>query len=213
MQQDQANLAMPPPVAVPVMGANGAYGSQQQPTMAMPVGPAGVSPRQFSTEICSCFSDIESCLLSWCCPCVLLGRGYHAADESKSCVLYGSLYAACMLAGAGAGALGGAGILVFLFARFLMTLLGYKERQLIRRVWGIHGSAAEDFCFHVLCSCCAFAQEAIHIKTFPDPPQMTGGQQQVPSNQVQPMYVNQPPGPPMQGGLQQQNGGQFVKPM
>ncbi|EDO44794.1 predicted protein [Nematostella vectensis] len=94
----------------------------------------------WSSGICGCFEDINTCALTYFCPCVVAGKNAEAVGEN--CFLHGFL-----------STLGCVGI-----------FCGAKIREKIREKHGIEGSFGNDCIMHWFCPLCAYSQEARELK-------------------------------------------------
>eukprot|EP01098_Paradermamoeba_levis_P004486 TRINITY_DN1918_c0_g1_i3.p1 TRINITY_DN1918_c0_g1~~TRINITY_DN1918_c0_g1_i3.p1 ORF type:complete len:127 (-),score=17.09 TRINITY_DN1918_c0_g1_i3:186-512(-) len=100
----------------------------------------------WSTGICDCCQDYESCLCAWCCPCHQFGKNMAMfGNDSDYCAYCCGWYCLSMFA--------------------CSCLLGCLKRGEIRAKYDIAGNACGDCCCHYCCMCCALAQEAREIKS------------------------------------------------
>eukprot|EP01090_Pellita_catalonica_P003984 TRINITY_DN1372_c0_g1_i1.p1 TRINITY_DN1372_c0_g1~~TRINITY_DN1372_c0_g1_i1.p1 ORF type:complete len:121 (-),score=4.00 TRINITY_DN1372_c0_g1_i1:70-432(-) len=101
---------------------------------------------EWNEGLCGCFSDLESCFCSWCCPCVQIGRNYEAIGEGE-CLTCAIIFVAieCFTG--------------------LACLHHMVERGKVRDKYGIEGSPVMDLLCAWCCSCCSLAQEAREIKS------------------------------------------------
>ncbi|KAG2403994.1 hypothetical protein LR48_Vigan03g016800 [Vigna angularis] len=92
----------------------------------------------WSTGLCDCFSDCDSCCLTYCCPCVSFGRVAEILDKGEiSCCLHGSLF--------------------YLLAGFTVVggcIYACLYREKLREMYGIEGDNCTDclvssFCLHL----------------------------------------------------------------
>lgn len=111
-------------------------------------GPAGGNAKQLTGEwkqgLFGCFSDIPSCFLSCCCPCVQYGMNKEKVDND-SCFMSGLIYCCLM-------------------SCRLQCLVHMNLREGIRNKFGIQGSTMSDFLLTWCCQCCALAQEAGQLR-------------------------------------------------
>jgi hypothetical protein len=61
-----------------VLARPGEYVNSKSPESAQP----------WYTSFFACFSPIDTCLLSWCCPCVVFGRTHHRLRKSSDLAGY-----------------------------------------------------------------------------------------------------------------------------
>ncbi|VVA94503.1 unnamed protein product [Arabis nemorensis] len=98
----------------------------------------------WSTDLCECWMDINSCCLTCWCPCVAFGRIAEIVDRgSTSCGMSGAMYMVIMMLTGFAGS--------SLYSCFYRTKLraqhNLKERPCC------------DCCVHFCCEPCALCQE------------------------------------------------------
>jgi len=104
---------------------------------------------KWSSDICGCCADWNSCLLSYFCPCIQYGHNVEAFSKRPCCL-------PCLL--------------YFLLTIFASSswIVSTITRGDIRARYQIGGSCILDCCCHVWCRCCALAQEAREIKAKKD---------------------------------------------
>ena len=108
------------------------------------MGQQSFQPGPWVESFCGCCSDIASCLMAWCCPCIQYGINYEAIHHS-GCLLCGCVY--CCLRSCN-----------------LQCCVHMGLRGNIRQKFNIYGGGLEDCCLTWCCPCCALAQEAREIK-------------------------------------------------
>merc|ERR1711970_44511 len=94
----------------------------------------------FAHGICGCFSNMTTCMLGWCCPCVLFGN--TAAKVGQTDCLKGCLS---------------------MFVPCLNLYCLCQNRKMVREANGIEGSAGGDFACTYCCGCCALIQQAYTV--------------------------------------------------
>ncbi|GAB4830798.1 hypothetical protein Ancab_004828 [Ancistrocladus abbreviatus] len=107
--------------------------------------PAG----QWSSDLCACFSDVESCITTYVCPCVAFGRIAEIVDKGgSSCCGSGCCYAClcCLTLSTG----------LLCYCNWLYSC---TYRSKIKQQYGIPASCCEDCCTHFWCEYCALCQE------------------------------------------------------
>eukprot|EP01101_Sappina_pedata_P013163 TRINITY_DN9447_c0_g1_i1.p1 TRINITY_DN9447_c0_g1~~TRINITY_DN9447_c0_g1_i1.p1 ORF type:complete len:155 (+),score=15.42 TRINITY_DN9447_c0_g1_i1:30-467(+) len=105
--------------------------------------------RDWTSGLCGCFSDMSSCCLSCCCPCIQFGSNAEKINGSNSVLM-------CCL--------------WIVAAHFCCAsnLVGGFFRSELREKNGIEGSTCGDFCTHCCCTCCSLAQEARELEARPN---------------------------------------------
>ena len=134
-----------PMMAQPIYGQPMA-GGQMMPGMNIQVGQNQsvweLGP--YKHELCGCFEDIPSCLLSWCCPCIQFGQNYEQIHKD-GCLQQGLIYAVLMWFG-------------------VPCIIHMGFRKEMRQKFNVPGSDLEDFLITCCCGCCALAQDAREIE-------------------------------------------------
>ncbi|KAK3933600.1 PLAC8 family-domain-containing protein [Diplogelasinospora grovesii] len=111
---------------------------------------ANVSNQQWSADLCDC-SPCESCMLSYWCPCILLGKTsdrlrdptMQSADTCNGdCMIFCAIQA---ITGCG----------------WIHVML---KRGEIRQRFGIQGSGFNDCCTTYWCPCCSLIQQDNEVK-------------------------------------------------
>eukprot|EP01098_Paradermamoeba_levis_P007011 TRINITY_DN2916_c0_g1_i1.p1 TRINITY_DN2916_c0_g1~~TRINITY_DN2916_c0_g1_i1.p1 ORF type:complete len:134 (-),score=33.64 TRINITY_DN2916_c0_g1_i1:137-490(-) len=102
---------------------------------------------KWTTGLCDCCSDFETCCCAWCCPCHQFGKNiaeFHGqeSDYWMYCCVYLGL-ALCL---------------------GCECIVGCIKRAEIRKKYNLPGNAYEDCCCHWCCWCCAISQEARELK-------------------------------------------------
>lgn len=132
----------------------------------VPTGQPIYTPQQrvWSTGLCDCLSDEESCWWgTWCC-CILSGRNSesYGFGSSQIQVLWVSVWVVVQFF-----------LLVLNPALFFLGLLiggavySYQRatvRTLVRQRFSIFGNFINDFFHHCCCACCTITQEAREAK-------------------------------------------------
>lgn len=106
-------------------------------------GGAGFEHGPWVHGLCGCTSDIPSCLMSWCCPCIIYGQNYEQIHKD-GCLMQGLIFAILMSCG-------------------LSCLVHMNLRANIRNKFNIIGGQLGDFLVTCCCPCCALAQESREI--------------------------------------------------
>ncbi|KAG7589404.1 PLAC8 motif-containing protein [Arabidopsis suecica] len=103
-----------------------------------------VKAKDWSTDLCECWMDINSCCLTCWCPCVAFGRIAEVVDRgSTSCGVSGAMYMIIfMLTG-----YGGSSLYSCFYRTKLRAQYNLKERPCC------------DCCVHFCCEPCALCQE------------------------------------------------------
>eukprot|EP01033_Poteriospumella_lacustris_P008279 gene8279-5970_t len=140
----------------------------QQPPLAPPPPPPAAfdpnQPRRWSSGVCDCLTDEESCWWgTWCC-CVLFGRNVETFGVGSSLQMVNVVSAWLLLSFAG--------LLLFNRLFFWSMLLGgvaftvYRARQrsAMRRKVNLVGDDLGDCCVHCFLKQCATCQEAREAK-------------------------------------------------
>ena len=113
--------------------------------MAVPYH-AGV-PREWSTGICDCFSDCETCCITYFIPSITYGRNKERIEGvgnfMPDCCAFFWFHAFC-----------------FCF----VSCLSYQSRTSIRQAYNLKAEPCDDCCTHFWCLACALCQEARELK-------------------------------------------------
>lgn len=110
---------------------------------------AGKPPKEWKHGIFGCFDNPTLCILTFCCPCYIIG--VNAQGVGQNCILYG------------VGFLCG----YCLFPPFtwpLVWVLEYIVRMKVRFQYNLEGDTLTDIAFALLCTPCAMAQEAQELQ-------------------------------------------------
>ncbi|XP_038892870.1 cell number regulator 2-like [Benincasa hispida] len=114
-------------------------------TGGIPANSTNGSP--WSSGLCDCFSDMESCCCTTWCPCVPFGQTSEIIDEgSTSC--FGNALIFCLIAS-------------FTPCICLYTC-SYRSR--LRRKYNLQETPCNDCCVHYWCWSCAICQEYRELK-------------------------------------------------
>ncbi|KAL1568601.1 protein PLANT CADMIUM RESISTANCE 2-like [Salvia divinorum] len=112
-----------------------------------PPPPQPQSQVPWSTGLCGCLSDCDSCCLTCWCPCITFGRISEIVDRgSSSCCLNGTWYTllACLTG------------CPWCYSCF------YRSKM--RRQYSLHESPCCDCLVHCFCQTCALCQEYRELK-------------------------------------------------
>lgn len=119
-------------------------------------------PKQWSSGICACFDDIQSCFIGLFCPCYvfgknaeLLGSGTFAGPCLTHCISWALVNTICCFATNGV-LLGLPGCFVSCYA------CGY--RRSLRTKYNLQEAPCGDFVTHFFCHLCAICQEYREIR-------------------------------------------------
>ncbi|KAF8635773.1 hypothetical protein AX17_003860 [Amanita inopinata Kibby_2008] len=142
---------------------------QPQPTMGMTVAPGGnknsknlpynaEGKREWSHGLCDCFDDCGTCMLSWCCPCMVYSKVKRRAEylnthgkpdpEQGGSGCDGDCMLHCCLTG-----IFGAGWVLQIF-----------NRGVVRNRYNIAGEGFGDCCTACFCTPCELTQESREIE-------------------------------------------------
>ncbi|XP_042022242.1 protein PLANT CADMIUM RESISTANCE 1-like [Salvia splendens] len=111
-----------------------------------PPNPQRQSKVAWSTGLCGCYSDCDSCCLTCCCPCITFGRISEIVDRgSSSCCLNGTRYT----------------LLSFVA---LSCFYSCCYRSKMRQQYLLQESPCCDCCVHFFCQTCALCQEYRELK-------------------------------------------------
>ncbi|XP_058772277.1 protein PLANT CADMIUM RESISTANCE 3-like [Vicia villosa] len=115
----------------------------QPPATGIPVGHHHkIDPQEWSTGLCDCFSDLQTCCITYWCPCITFGRIAEIVDKgTTSCLVSGSLYTLiCCLTGCG-------------------CLYSCIYRNKMRQQYMLKDKPCCDCLLHWCCESCALCQE------------------------------------------------------
>ncbi|KAL4984841.1 PLAC8 family-domain-containing protein [Aspergillus falconensis] len=100
---------------------------------------------EWNDSVWGCFSPVQACFMSWCCPCMLYGKqserlqdpGFkHGTNVNGDCCLF-VLANCCGLS-------------------WVLTMM---KRRDMREKFGIKGSVGGDCILSCCCSCCVLVQQ------------------------------------------------------
>ncbi|XP_010909558.1 cell number regulator 5 [Elaeis guineensis] len=124
--------------------------------------PVSQDPKQWSSGICACCDDMQSCCIGTVCPCFLfgknaefLGSGTLAGSCMTHFILYGLVNCFCCLFSGGI-LLGFPGTMVACYA------CGY--RKALRTKYNLEEAPCGDLTTHIFCHLCAICQEYREIR-------------------------------------------------
>ncbi|XP_047973647.1 protein PLANT CADMIUM RESISTANCE 2-like [Salvia hispanica] len=118
----------------------------EKPEPRPPLPPNHQSEVPWSTGLCDCYSDCDSCCLTYCCPCITFGRISEIVDQgSSSCCLNGTLYTLLSIIGCS-------------------CLYSCFYRSKMRQQYSLQESSCCDCCVHFFCEPCALCQEYRELK-------------------------------------------------
>ncbi|QDZ21010.1 hypothetical protein A3770_04p35280 [Chloropicon primus] len=103
--------------------------------------------QKWSSGICDCTSDCESCCIGWWVPSVLYGQNKEKIEG------IGQFMPDCC-----------AFFWLRVFCPCFLPCLSYQSRQNIRTTYGLKAEPCGDCCTHFWCIRCALCQEARELK-------------------------------------------------
>ncbi|KAM3517422.1 hypothetical protein NHJ13051_008994 [Beauveria bassiana] len=92
-----------------------------------------------------CFNPIDTCLITWCLPCVTFGQVQHRIQRSGELEGFEPLNTSCLLL-CGAACVG----------CFCVPVA--MQRQMIREKYNLEGNCIEDIARTFCCGCCSIVQ-------------------------------------------------------
>lgn len=98
----------------------------------------------YKNELCGCFDDCKTCLMSFCCSCIQYGKNYEQI-HGEGCLQQGLIYLALAY-----------------FKIPCIVHMGFRKE--VRQKFNIPGTDWDDFLITWCCSCCALAQDAREIE-------------------------------------------------
>ncbi|KAJ3036494.1 hypothetical protein HDU99_010491 [Rhizoclosmatium hyalinum] len=98
--------------------------------------------RDWTNGLFNIFVDLNTCMLAWCCPCVLYGQTVQNLDPDYGCIKAGCHYACCC------------------------PCIVIGNRRHIRTRYHIKGNGFEDCFAHCCCHCCALIQEGNEVQKY-----------------------------------------------
>ncbi|KAI8901701.1 PLAC8 family-domain-containing protein [Globomyces pollinis-pini] len=99
---------------------------------------------EFHKGLFDCFSNCGTCLLAWCCPCVVYGQNMQAAQQKEGCFADAAVYFCVAALGCN-------------------SCLGAYGRDIVRESRGIEGQFITDCLVHACCVPCALTQERAEL--------------------------------------------------
>ncbi|TEA14062.1 Protein PLANT CADMIUM RESISTANCE 3 [Colletotrichum sidae] len=124
---------------------------QQQPIQQEYTQGGNVANQEWQSNLCNC-SPIDSCLLAWCLPCLLLGKTSERMRD-PTMQTYEAINTDCLLY---------CGISFFTGCGCIYAMM---KRGEIRERFNIKGSGMSDCCVSYWCPCCALIQQDNEVKT------------------------------------------------
>uniref|UniRef100_A0A0E0MUE3 Cell number regulator 5 n=1 Tax=Oryza rufipogon TaxID=4529 RepID=A0A0E0MUE3_ORYRU len=119
-------------------------------------------PTQWSSGICACFDDPQSCFIGATCPCFLFGRnaqflgsGTLAGSCTTHCMLWGLLTSLCCVFTGG---------LVLAVPGSAVACYACGYRQALRAKYNLPEAPCGDLTTHLFCHLCAICQEYREIR-------------------------------------------------
>ncbi|CAN8287045.1 unnamed protein product [Cochlearia groenlandica] len=119
-------------------------------------------PKQWSSGICACFDDIQSCFIGLFCPCYIFGKNAESLGSGTflgpcltHCISWALVNTICCFATSGV-LLGLPGCFVSCYA------CGYRGS--LRAKYDLQEAPCGDFVTHFFCHLCAICQEYREIR-------------------------------------------------
>ncbi|XP_022983113.1 protein PLANT CADMIUM RESISTANCE 10-like [Cucurbita maxima] len=117
---------------------------------------------QWSSGICACCDDMQSCFIGLCCPCFLFGKNSALLGSQTmfgSCathfILWALMNAVCCLSTDGA---------LWNVAGCFLACYACGYRKALRSKYNLPEAPCGDFLTHFFCHCCAICQEYREIR-------------------------------------------------
>lgn len=161
--------AMPPPPGRPP-NATAYYGQPAtfQPPLAPPPPPPAAfdpnQPRSWSSGVCDCLADEESCWWgTWCC-CILFGRNVETFGVGSSLQMVYVVGAWLLLSFVGLLLFNRLFFWAMLLGGVAFTVYRARQRSAMRQKVNIVGDGLRDCCMHCFLKQCATCQEAREAK-------------------------------------------------
>lgn len=161
-----------------------AYGQRNEYPQGSPVYVQNPMPRvqavggngRWSTALCGCCRDCDTCCLTCCCPCVTFGRIAELTDDgASSCLCHGAIYALLLPVGAS-------------------CIYASWWRGKMRAKYQLPQGCCGDFCTHCACEGCALCQEYRELKHQGLDPSVSWEANLAKARYVQPMTAPTPAG-------------------
>ncbi|KAH6617147.1 PLAC8 family-domain-containing protein [Chaetomium tenue] len=125
-----------------VLARPGEYVNSKSPATAQP----------WYNSFFGCFAPVDTCLMSWCCPCVVFGRTHHRMRKGANLEGYEPINTSCLL-----------------FCASSCVALWWvpmaMQRADMRTKYNLEGNCIFDMVTACCCNCCQLAQadkEAAH---------------------------------------------------
>ncbi|KAF2101065.1 PLAC8-domain-containing protein [Rhizodiscina lignyota] len=99
--------------------------------------------KPWHAQLFGCFDPIDTCLITWCVPCVTFGRIHHRVHHHGDLEGYSPINTSCLL---------------FCFSSCLSLIPFSLQRADIRKKYGLEGSFAVDLALGCCCGCCSLVQ-------------------------------------------------------
>ncbi|KAG8409294.1 hypothetical protein J3459_017601 [Metarhizium acridum] len=104
------------------------------------------SAQSWAAGFFDCFSPIDTCLITYCLPCVTFGKTHHRVRKNGNLDGYEPINTSCLLF-CGAGCFG------------LHWIPMAMQRMNIREKYNLKGSCVEDILTSCCCHCCSLIQQ------------------------------------------------------
>ncbi|SPO05136.1 related to DUF614 domain protein [Cephalotrichum gorgonifer] len=94
----------------------------------------------------SCFNPIDTCLITWCLPCVTFGKTHHRMRKNANLEGYQPVNTSCLLF-CGSSCVG------------LVLIPMAMQRMDVRAKYNLQGNCLSDLAISCLCGCCSMVQQ------------------------------------------------------
>jgi Cys-rich protein (TIGR01571 family) len=108
--------------------------------------------QSWSASLWGCFNPVDTCLITWCLPCITFGKTHHRLRKNGNLDGYEAINTSCLLF-FGSGCCG------------LCWIPAAMQRQNVREKYNLQGNCVEDLACSFCCGCCVLVQsdkEAAH---------------------------------------------------